>query len=165
MLQKNRNEQIRKLVLEAWNDDIESFARLYSLTVDDTYNYCRLILDDERESLKAVTQIYSIAEKNILKLKDPALFPAWLRRIAFDICYQKNISDTRTDLYSLIHPEELLSLPFFERQIFFLHDFTGLTEKEIANALHIRKSHVIRTLDRARDHMLELRKLSRPGML
>lgn len=153
--------KIRRLVLLAWNDDTESFAQLYCLTVDDTYNYCRIILDDEKESLEAVSEIYNIARKNILKLKDPSLFPAWLRRIAFDVCYEKNVTDTRTDLYSLLHPEELMSLPFFERQIFFLHDFTGLTDKEIAGALHIRRSHVNRTLSKARDHMLELRKLSR----
>ncbi|WP_026661254.1 RNA polymerase sigma factor [Butyrivibrio sp. AC2005] len=165
MLKRDTNSKIRKLVLGAWNDDTESFAELYCLTVDDTYNYCRYIMDDEKETLQAVEEIYSIALRNILKLKDPALFPAWIRRIAFDVCYQRAVAGTRTDLYSLLHPEELLSLPFFERQIFFLHDFTGLTDKEIAGALHLRKSHVLRTLSLAREHMLQLRKMSRAETL
>ena len=132
--------KIQKLVLGLWNDDMESFSELYLLTVDDTYNYCRHILGDDRSTAMAVSDIYSIALKNILKLKDPSLFVAWLRRIAFDVCYQKAIAEYRSDYFSLLHPEEIESLPFSERQIFFPHDFTGLSEKDIANALHITKN-------------------------
>ncbi|WP_408071600.1 RNA polymerase sigma factor [Butyrivibrio sp. JL13D10] len=161
MFNRNYDAKIRRLVLGAWNDDAESFAELYSLTVDDIYNYCMHILDDKKESLQAVNEIYFVAKDNILKLKDPSLFPAWLRRIAFDVCYRKAITSSRTDLFTLLHPDELLSLPFFERQIFFLHDFTGLSDKEIANALHIRKKHVLKILTNAREHMLELRNFTR----
>ena len=150
---------IPALVLGAWNDDIECFSALYLLTVDDTYNYCRHILGDDRSASFAVCDVYTTALKNILKLKDPSLFTSWIRRIAFDICYEKVISDSRTDLYSLLHPEELESLPFSEKQIFFLHDFVGLQEKDIANALHITKKHVEKCLASSREHILELRKL------
>ena len=153
--------RIPKLVLGLWNDDIESFSELYLLTVDDTYNYCRHILGDDSSTALAVSDIYSIALKNILKLKDPSLFVAWLRRIAFDVCYQKIIAEYRTDLYSLLHPEEIESLPFSERQIFFLHDFAGLSEKDIANALHITRKHVENSLINAREHILEVRKQQR----
>ena len=153
--------KIPKLVLGMWSDDMESFSELYLLTVDDTYNYCRHILGDDRSASMAVCDVYSIALKNILKLKDPSLFTSWLRRIAFDVCYQKTMSKARTDLYSLLHPEEIESLPFSERQIFFLHDFAGLSEKDIANALHITKRHVEKSLASTREHILELRKLQR----
>ncbi len=161
MFNKADTNTIQKLVVGLWNDDSECFARLYQLTVDDTYNFCRLILSDDKKSRQAVTEIYSVALKNIIKLKDPSLFIAWLRRIAFDVCYEKAIEDTRMDLYSLLHPEELLSLSFLEREIFFLHDFVGLSEKEIANALHIRNKFVLEILASAREHMTKLRTLQR----
>ena len=153
--------KISKLVLDLWNDDMESFSELYLLTVDDTYNYCRHILGDDRSTAMAVSDVYHIALSNILKLKDPSLFVSWLRRIAFDVCYQKTMSQMRTDLFSLLHPEEIESLPFSERQIFFLHDFAGLSEKDIANALHITTKHVEKSLASSREHILELRKLQR----
>ncbi|WP_029322167.1 RNA polymerase sigma factor [Butyrivibrio sp. AE3004] len=161
MFINRKSAKIRKLVIGLWNDDSECFAQLYNLTVDDTYNYCRHILDNDRDALEAVTEIYSVALKNIIKLKDPALFSAWLRRIAFDVCYEKTVQDSRADLYTLLHPAELLSLSFSERQIFFLHDFSGLSEKEISNALHISKKHVEKILTLARSHMMELRNLQR----
>ena len=68
---------------------------------------------------------------------------------------------SRTDLYSLLHPEEIESLPFSERQIFFLHDFVGMNEKDIANALHITSRHVENSLASCREHILELRKLQK----
>lgn len=161
MASKKVLSKIPKLVLGAWNDDMESFSKLYLLTVDDTYNYCRHILGDDDSTAAAVCDIYSIALKNILKLKDPSLFTPWIRRIAFDICYQKTMEHSRTDLYSLLHPEELESLPFSERQIFFLHDFVGMNEKDIANALHITGRHVENSLASCREHILELRKLQK----
>ena len=153
--------KISKLVLGAWTDDMESFSELYLLTVDDTYNYCRHILGDNDSASIAVCDVYSIALKNILKLKDPSLFTAWIRRIAFDVCYQKIMSESRSDLFSLLHPEEIESLPFSERQIFFLHDFAGLSEKDIANALHITRKHVEKSLCSSREHILEVRRLQR----
>lgn len=161
MFNANTDSKIKRLVTGLWNGDMSCFMELYSLTIDDTYNYCMNILDDEKESLRAVYDIYSIAVNNILKLKDPSLFVAWLRRISFDVCYQIVVAGARTDLYTLLHPDELLSLPFLEREIFFLHDFAGLTEKEIVNALHIHKKHAARTLLRAREHMMQLRKTAR----
>lgn len=159
MFARKDPSKIPKLVLGMWNDDMECFSELYLLTVDDTYNYCRHILGDDRSTAMAVSDVYSIALRNILKLKDPSLFVAWLRRIAFDVCYKKTMVEYRTDLFSLLHPEEIESLPFSERQIFFLHDFVGLSEKDIANALHITKKHVERSLSSSREHILELRRL------
>lgn len=161
MMLGKRSSRIQQLVLDMWNDDTEAFTEIYCLTVDDTYNYCRHILGEDDRSLEAVREIYSIVVKNILKLKDPSLFDAWLRRIAFDVCYDRVMAEGRTDLYSLLHPEEIESLSFFEREIFFLHDFVGLSDKDIANALHITKRHVEKSLTNSREHILELRKLIR----
>ena len=164
MSEKYKLIEIQKLVLKLWNDDIESFAKLYSITVDDTYNYARIVLGDDTSAAVATSEIYSLALQNIIRLKDPSLFTAWLRRISYDVCYKKIVEERQSEFYLMINPEEMESLPFSEKQIYFLHDFANISQRDIANALHISPRHVKKDLLSARDHLMQLRSKRRLGL-
>ena len=156
MFSKKHSGELQKLVMDMWNDDTESFAKLYCLTVDDTFNYCRHVFGDDKEAREAVTEIYENVLNDILSLKDPSLFSAWLRRISFDVCYRKIMNGCRSEVYELFNPDDFSSLPFIEQQIIFLHDIRELDEKAIANALGVSKSLVKNHLLMARNHILQL---------
>lgn len=156
MFSKKHSGELQKLVMDMWNDDTESFAKLYCLTVDDTFNYCRHVFGDDKEAREAVTEIYENVLNDILSLKDPSLFSAWLRRISFDVCYRKIMNGCSSEVYELFNPDDFSSLPFIEQQIIFLHDIRELDEKAIANALGVSKNLVKNHLLMARNHILQL---------
>ncbi|WP_026497135.1 RNA polymerase sigma factor [Butyrivibrio sp. WCD3002] len=156
MFSKNHSDKLQKLVMDMWNDDTESFAKLYCLTVDDTFNYCRHIIGDDKEARAAITEIYENVLNGILSLKDPSLLSPWLRRLSFDVCYRKIMNGCSTEVYELFNPNDFMSLTFIEQQIIFLYDVRELDEKAIANALGVSKSLVKKHLLLARDHILSL---------
>lgn len=156
-MKRNEAPTIEKLVMHVWNDDDEAFSELYSITCDRLYNYCRLFMHSETKAMDAVRESYLLAYKNINLLKDPSLFERWLFRIAFQICYDKAITESYDQYASLLSPYELEVLPFHEKQIFFLHDYRDLSEGEIADALDISKKYVASALTSARKHLLAIK--------
>ncbi len=156
----HRNRQLeRALVMRVWNDDRASFAQLYSLTCDDIYNYCRHILKNDERAKEAVTKTYTYALSNILSLTDPSLFEAWLRRIAFQSCFDMLLYLSDENMYLFSNPAELESIPFFERQILFMYDNRELSELEISRLLGITPRKVSEHLKSARNHMLQLKNI------
>ncbi len=79
--------QIAEYVIKAQAGDSDSFARLYNLTFNKVYNYCRHYLRDDFSAQDAVQDVYISALKNINRIKDPTLFVAWINQIAFRTCY------------------------------------------------------------------------------
>ncbi len=156
-MRRNNTPKIERLVMLVWNDDDEAFSELYSITCDRLYNYCRLFMHSETKAMDAVRESYLLAYKNINLLKDPSLFERWLFRIAFQICYDKTMTESYDRYSSLLSPYELDVLPFHEKQIFFLHDYRDLSEVEIANALGITQRYVASTLTNARKHLLAIK--------
>ena len=157
-LHKNRQLE-RSLVMRVWNGDRASFVQLYSLTCDDVYNFCRHILKNDERAKEAVTKTYTYVLNNILSLTDPALLEAWLRRIAFQNCFDMLLYLSDENMYLFSNPAELESIPFFERQILFLHDNRDLSEKEIARLLGITPLKVTEHLKSARQHLLQLKNI------
>ena len=155
-LRKNR-QLIKALVIRVWNDDRTSFAQLYSLTCDDIYNYCRYILKNDQRAKEAVIKTYSYALTNILGLMDPSLFEAWLRRIAFQSCFDMLLYSSDENMYMFSNPAELESIPFFERQILFMYDNRNLSEAEISRILGITPRKVSAHLKSARTHLIQLK--------
>jgi len=154
---KKSSAKINKLVVLAWNDDTTAFSMLYSLTCDDTFNYCMHFLQNEHRAHEAMMAIYDYAYKNITTLEDPTLFEKWLMRISFHECMEIAINRQELDISSMINPATLEALSFSERQIFFLHDYRNLSEDEIANALAIPKKVVTKKLESARNNLLKLK--------
>ncbi len=151
------HEKIKKLVMAVWNDDLDAFAVLYSMTCDNIYNYCKNFMKSNEDTERAVIYTYSDALNNILQLTDPSLFEIWLLRIAFNTCYEMLLSSGDPDLYSRLNPEDLEALPFVEKQIFFLHDYRQMEVDEIASALGLSQKKVKMYLEQARHKILELK--------
>ena len=160
-MRKERKKHIRDLVLRMWNSDTDAFIQLYSMTCDSTYNYCMCILHEHNMTLRAVSEIYSYVYSHILHLTDPALFEAWLRRVAFQVCSDTLIGMGDPSMLSMISPYELEVLPFHERQILFLSDYRGMKDSDIADILDISKKEVENCLQNAKRRLLALQENDR----
>ena len=156
-MNKKRQQTIKNLVMSAWNEDVEAFSILYSMTVDNIFNYCRMLLKTDVNARLAVKNIYSQAYDSILNLTDPLLFEAWLKRIAFQVCFDSLLDPQNPFSYSVLPPAELDSLPFSERQILFLCDYRDIPVGEIASLLQISVRHVNKDLLLARKHIIQLK--------
>ena len=151
--------KVRILVMKVWNGDSEAFAVLYAMTCDRIYNYCFHMLGSGSSAGAMLTGIYSYAMKNILNLTDPELFYPWLRRIAFQFCYDNILTSSDTNIYSFINPTIMEELPFSERQILFLTDYNNLPPRKIASLLEISEKKVRSTLSDARTRIIKLKSL------
>lgn len=67
---------IADLVVRAQADDIDAFAELYAATYQRQYNFSYSYLNDEYLSQDTLQETYTIAFKDISKLKDPMLLVA-----------------------------------------------------------------------------------------
>ncbi|MBR4528963.1 MAG: RNA polymerase sigma factor [Lachnospiraceae bacterium] len=169
------------LVEASQHDDSDAFARLYALTYNKVYNYCRHYLRNAFAAQDAVQEIYVTALTNIGKLKDPSVFIAWLNQIAFHTCY--DMTKRRDPGYDMpgteafdfledtVHedadPAEaavkrmensrlqqaLDELDFQEKQIVIMRYYNNMKLPEIASALGISLSTVKRHLNQAQEEL------------
>ncbi len=172
-----------KLVQACQGGDSDAFAELYGYTYNKVYNYCRHYLRDAYAAQDAVQEIYVTALQNITKLKDPALFIAWLNQISFRACYDMKVrkdpgydmpgQETFDFLVDQIHedrdPEETAvrhvenerlrlavdDLPFQDKQIIIMRYYNNMKLPEIASAIGISLSTVKRSLLRAQEMLKE----------
>lgn len=162
---------IAGLVLHAQQGNNDAFAKIYALTYNKVYNYCRHYLRDDYLAQDAMQEVYVSALRNIQKINDPTLFIAWLNRIAFNICYDLSRKLSGTDdifdpeILELVHDEHpdsnpevkaqhydeirrirqaIESLPFNQREVITMRYFNNMKLNEIADALGISRSSVKR---------------------
>lgn len=86
---------IADLVIRAQADDINAFAELYAATYQKQYNFSYSYLGDEYLAQDALQETYTIAFKDISKLKDPMLLVAWLNQINFRVCFHMHKKQMR----------------------------------------------------------------------
>lgn len=150
--------------------DEEAFERLY-------HQYFRLmlytayqILQNQRDAEDAVqiaflriAENFSSVEKNICP-KTANQFVMIVRNIAIDI-YRKKKRETATSLYEETIAESfrtnsldeaLQALPQEVRDILYLYHIYGLSVKEIARLLGIRRDAVYKRLQRAKKQLKEM---------
>ena len=171
---------IGQLVQKAQRGDSNAFAELYAMTYQHTFNYAAHYLRDTSLAQDALQETYILALRNIVGIKEPTLFIAWLNQICFRVCYdmsRKNrqeygennpeLLDFVRDDYLSHNPEErvesedeitrlkeaVLSLPFNEQQVIVMRYYNDLKLEEIADALSISRSSVKRYLISARERL------------
>lgn len=164
---------IAEYVKRAQTGDSDAFAELYNLTYKKVLNFAYYYFHDEFLAQDAMQEVYVSAFKNINSLKDPTLFSAWIKKIAFNVCY--DMAKSRKDDYGDVddefieeisdgklenNPEEsaldtdekirlreaIDKLTESERQLVILRFFNQMTIEEIVDATGISRSTVKRQL-------------------
>lgn len=79
---------IAKLTIRAQTGDSDAFAELYAATYQREYLFSYRYLKDEYLAQDALQETYTLALKNLTKLKDPKLVISWLNQINFRVCYK-----------------------------------------------------------------------------
>lgn len=174
---------IGRLVQKSQSGDSDSFAELYAMTYQHTYNYAAHYLRDENLAQDALQETYILALRNISGIKEPTLFVAWLNQICFRVCYdmsrkyRQEFGENNPELLEFIkdeyvdhNPEGLtenrdeierlkeaiLSLPFNEQQVVVMRYYNDMKLEEIAAAIKCSRSSVKRYLISARRRLGEL---------
>lgn len=174
---------IGQLVINAQNGDSDAFAELYAVTYKHTYNYAAHYLRNGDLAQDALQETYILALKNIMGIKEPSLFVAWLNQICFRVCYdmsRKNSTgspEVDPELMELVrddylphNPEEsaetndeksrleeaIQELPFNEKQVIVMRYYNDMKLEEIASALHCSRSSVKRYLISAKERLEQM---------
>ncbi len=170
MLEPN-HQYLAELVVRSRRQDAEAFAELYALTYHKVYSYALRYLKDEYLAQDALQEVYLAAYCNMDRLKDPAMFIAWLNRISFHVCYDLQRRQSRYPYWGspellkfvreehpdsdpealALHASELLhlrqaldELPSFQREALVMRYYHGMKLEEIAHAMKLSRSTVKR---------------------
>ena len=79
-------EDLRTLVVAARAGDLASFGEIVRRFQNMAYGYAYSLLDDLHLAEDAAQQAFVQAYRDLAKLREPAAFPGWLRRIVFTQC-------------------------------------------------------------------------------
>lgn len=153
-------EIIRKILA----DDQQAFEQL----VEESHRLVRKVaapllpawaVDD------AVQETYLVVYQKLHHLNDPQAFPAWLSRIALNVCYKwqrrkKETTEVQPE-HAVAEPEEsgvdmraaLAELSYKERNALLLREYIGLSYDEIADAMNIPLGTVRSRLSKARERV------------
>lgn len=79
--------RLARLVKKAADGNSNAFAELYAATYQKQYQFAYRYLRDEYLAQDAIQEVYILALKNLVRLKDAKLFIAWLKQINFRVCF------------------------------------------------------------------------------
>jgi RNA polymerase sigma-70 factor (ECF subfamily) len=171
------HQYIASLVRKVQNNDMDAFAELYTLTYRKQLHYAYQYLKDAYLAEDAVQEVYVAVHRNILKIKDPILFVAWINQINFHVCFDiaqkqklqktelnNEVLDTE---FSLSDPEsiaisadyhtylvnEIEKLPYKESVVITMRFFYNMKIDEIVNATSYSKSSVKRYINKGKEHL------------
>ena len=175
---------VSSLVKRAQDNDSDAFAELYVITYKQQYMFARNYLRDDYLAQDAVQDVYILALKNIEKLKERKVFPAWLKQINLRVCYdiarkQKDrVSENTDDQLLETIPDDstandpeaqtlklfesrdlnnaLEKLPPNEKEALLLKYSADMKFDEIAQTMNISISSVTRFLSRGKEHLSEI---------
>lgn len=141
------------LVRKAKKGDTCSFAQIIMEVKDQAYRIAYCYLNNESDSMDAVSDAVEKAFKNLRKLKQPKYFKTWFIRIVINECKlqlrtkgkvismadqlysDENESGTREESMDLRRCME--KLPALERVMVYLKYYAGYTLDEIAGMLDL----------------------------
>ncbi len=79
-------EELRSLVERARAGDVDAYAEIVRRFQDMAYGYAYSILGDFHLAQDAAQEAFVRAYRDLAKLREPAAFPGWFRRIVFKYC-------------------------------------------------------------------------------
>jgi RNA polymerase sigma-70 factor (ECF subfamily) len=141
-------------VARAMAGDHDAFAALANANVDRLYALARVIVRDADRAEDAIQEALVRAWRELPRLRDPARFQAWLRRLVVNACYDEGrriMSRSEVVLLSDHHPSigddssgvidrdrldrAFRRLPIEQRVVVVLNHVEGLSHEEIAATL------------------------------
>jgi RNA polymerase sigma-70 factor (ECF subfamily) len=141
-------------VIRAMAGDHDAFAALANANVDRMYANARAIVRDADRAHDATQEALVRAWRELPRLRDPASFHAWLRRLLVNACYDEGRQVRRRAEVVLLsdhHPEiadgsasiidrdrldrAFRRLPMEQRVVTVLNHVEGLSHEEIAATL------------------------------
>ena len=148
------------LIKKARKGDTESFSRIVLQVKDQAYRIAFCYLNNEADSMDAVSDAVEKAFKNLSKLKQPKYFKTWFIRIVINECkLQLRAKEKVTTLADYLYLDEtssgnsdekmdldvcLRKLPSLERLMIYMKYYMGYTLDEIAEMMEI-SSGTVRT--------------------
>ncbi|NKB65972.1 MAG: sigma-70 family RNA polymerase sigma factor [Candidatus Latescibacteria bacterium] len=152
-------EELIQLVLQAQTGDLEAYSKLVRRFQDMAVGYARSLLGDFHLAEDAVQEAFVAAYQDLGKLRQPAAFAGWFRRIVFICCQRQRrrrgptvdleqagpiadddqdpaeravIQDLKTRVLDAID-----ALPAAQRQLLRLFYFDGFSQGQIAALLEV----------------------------
>ncbi len=171
-------EELKSLVIRAQTGDLEAYGRIVRRFQDMAYGYSYSILGDFHLAQDAAQEAFIQAYRDLPKLREPAAFPGWFRKIVFKQCDRltrgKRISTA--SLEAVVEtvskdpgPDELIeereikdrvleairALPEDERIVTTLFYINGYLQREIAEFLEVPATTVKNRLHASRKRLKE----------
>lgn len=153
------------LVQKSVQDDKDAFAQLLEEVGRSILYMCIKLTGNKQDGEDAAQEVFIRLQKNIHRLKNPAVFRVWLNRIVVSTCtdqWRKNAGTTdaapiedhmeklierKVDFLPADYAEEkdkrelllqaINALPPHYREVVMLHYYQGLKQAEIASILHV----------------------------
>ncbi|MHB0875685.1 MAG: sigma-70 family RNA polymerase sigma factor [Anaerolineae bacterium] len=157
----------------------EAFGQLVALCQDMAYGYAYSMLGDASLAQDAAQESFLVAYRELERLREPAAFPAWLRRIVLSQCVRmqrrahyhqeqdiESVADLPDDrdrpaevaehmeLREALHAA-IQALPESERTATVLCYVDGYSQAEIASFLEVPAPTVRKRIERARTRLRE----------
>lgn len=155
----------------------EAFGELIAPFQSVAHGWAYNALGDAHLAQDVVQEAFLTAYQKIDQLRDPAAFPAWLKRIVLTYCHrvtrrkspylmplEDDEAESHTDPAAHAEDRELKeqvtqavrALPAHEREVTELFYITGYSQQEIAEQLAVPLTTVKKRLQYAREHLREV---------
>jgi RNA polymerase sigma-70 factor (ECF subfamily) len=165
------------IIQDCLNGKPEAFGMLVDKYKEGVYAFVYAQLRDFRDAQDVTQEVFLQAYRDLHSLRRWESFCFWIYRIAYRCCAQcfrarakridrEFIDDQNPDLIDVPSLESyradklnesvreaLDSLPEAYREVLLLHYFGGMTSRDIAEALGISPTAVLKRLSRARGHL------------
>ena len=171
-------EELNVLVVRARDGDLDAYGLIVRRFQDMAYGCGYSLLGDFHLAEDAAQEAFIEAYRDLSKLREPAAFPGWFRRIVFKHCdrltRRKRISTVPLEAAAEIAsrdpgPDEMAeeremkdkvleaiqALPENERMVTTLFYINGYSQKEIAEFLNVRVTTVKNRLHTSRKRLKE----------
>lgn len=80
---------MESLIQKVLQNDRQASRKLYDQFSKAMYNICLRMLNSEEEALDALQDTFILAFKNLSRLDEPAVFPAWIKKICVNVCLKQ----------------------------------------------------------------------------
>jgi RNA polymerase sigma-70 factor (ECF subfamily) len=136
----------------------QHFRAAALLYIDDAYTLAHFLLPDQADAEDAVQECYALAQRRFDGDRSPAM-KTWLLAILRNLCHerlarsgQRKIPEYQQDGAAIRELVVALPLPF--REAIALHEFNGMSYREIAEVIGESVGTVMSRLARARAMLL-----------
>ena len=169
-------DSLQSLILRTRSGEADAYAEIVRRFQDMAVGYGYAVLGDFQSAEDAAQEAFLEAYRNLSRLKEPAAFPGWFRRIVFKQCDRifrrktintvplqtvNNLPAEKSDQAEQLEQHEMRqrlweavdSLPEQERTATTLYYISGYSQKEIGEFLDVPVTTIKKRIFSARKHL------------